>query len=151
MELQRQAQALGSFLTRPGRPAMFGLVTRAEAAREGLTVGMPTVQSIRTTRRVGPAGQVVFDVVAEVTQSRTVRTARGATFEFFGGSTIVLDPEGKVRYIIVKNVRSQTREDRQRRFMTSASGRALWMQKSGAMHMRPQLFRLLHESKSPAS
>ena len=149
MELQRQAQALGSFLTRPGRPAMFGLVTRAEAAREGLTVGMPTVQSIRTTRRVGPAGQVVFDVVAEVTQSRTVRTTRGATFEFFGGSTIVLDPEGKVRYIIVKNVRSQTREDRQRRFMTSASGRALWMQKSGAMHMRPQLFRLLHESTSP--
>ena len=33
--------------------------------------------------------------------------------------------------------------------MSSASGRALWMQRSGAMKPRPQLFRLLHESKSP--
>ena len=30
-ELQRQAHALGSFMTRSGRPSMFGLVTRAEA------------------------------------------------------------------------------------------------------------------------
>ena len=148
-ELKRQAQALGRFMTRSGRAAMFGLVTRAEAERDGLTVGMPTVQSIRTTRRVGPAGQIVFDVVAEVTQSRTARTNRGATFEFFGGSTVVLDPEGKVRYIIVKNVGSQTREDRQRRFMSSAAGRALWMQRSGAMQPRPQLFRLLHETTPP--
>ena len=62
------------------------------------------MQSIRTTRRVGPAGQIVFDVVAEVTQSRTARTTKGAPFQFYGGSTVVLDPEGKVRYIIVKNV-----------------------------------------------
>jgi len=148
-ELQRQARALGRFMTRSGRPSMFGLVTRSEAAREGLTVGMPTVQSIRTTRRVGPAGQIVFDIVAEVTQSRTVRTAKGVTFQFYGGSTVVLDPEGKVRYIIVKNVRSQTREERQRRFMNSAPGRALWVQRSGEKQPRPQLFRLLHDPKSP--
>ena len=74
---------------------------------------------------------------------------KGVPFEFFGGSTVVLDPEGKVRYIIVKNVGSQTREDRQRRYMSSASGRALWMQRSGAMKPRDQLFRLLHDAKSP--
>ena len=58
-----------------------------------------------------------------MTQSRTVRTAKGVRFEFFGGSTVVLDPEGKVRYIIVKNVGSQTREDRQRRFILHSGAR----------------------------
>ncbi|HET7220449.1 MAG TPA: hypothetical protein VFJ02_20495 [Vicinamibacterales bacterium] len=148
-ELARQARELGVFMTSAGRAHLFGLVTRDEAVRDNLMVGPPTVQSIRATRRVGPAGQIVFDVVAEVTQSRLVRSDRGRTFQFFGGSTVVLDPEGRIRYIVGKGVRSATREERQRKFMNSAAGRSLWMQRGGEARPKAQLFRLLHEPAPP--
>lgn len=145
-EIKRQAGELGAFIMSAGRARLFGLVTSAEAAREGLTVGPPTVQSIRTTRRVGPAGQVVFDVVAEVTQSRLARMENGAAFQFYGGSTVVLDPEGRIRYIVGKGVKSEVREDRQRRFMSSSRGRALWLHRRDEITPRAQMFRLLHDA-----
>lgn len=147
-ELARQARELGVFMTSAGRAHLFGIVTRREAMRDNLVVGPPTVQSIRATRRVGPAGQIVFDVVAEVTQARRVRLDDGRSFEFFGGSTVVLDPEGRIRYIVGKGVKSAAREARQRKFMGSA-GRSLWVQRGRAMKPKPQLFRLLHEPQAP--
>jgi hypothetical protein len=147
-ELARQARALGQVMTTAGRAHLFGIVTRSEAMRDNLVVGLPTVQSIRATRRVGPAGQIVFDVVAEVTQARTVRLEGGRSFQFFGGSTVVLDPEGRIRYIVGKGVKSAAREERQRRFMSSAAGRSMW-QRGREARPKPQLFRLLHEAEPP--
>ncbi|MGJ0223486.1 hypothetical protein ACQUZK_08810 [Streptococcus pyogenes] len=145
-ELDRQADALGRYITAPGRSRFFGIVTRAEAARLGLQVGLPTIQSVRATRRVGPVGQVVFDLVAEVTQARTVRTERGQEFAFLGGSTVVLDPSGNVRFIVGKGTNSTARLERQLAFMRSPHGKTLWMQQAQAMVPRQEQFRLLHGS-----
>lgn len=143
-ELCRQATELGRFMLTPGRARLFGLVDRASAAREGLKVDRPCIHSVRTTRRVGPQGQIVFDLVAEVTQTRVVTNEDGTSFLFYGGSTVILDPEGGVRYVIAKGLRSAAREVQQKEFMSSSEGRRLWLQEGRALVPRPQLFRFMH-------
>ena len=146
-ELQRQARHVGDFMMAQGRAKLFGLVDDATARREGLTVSRPCIHSIRTTRRVGPQGQIVFDLVAEVTQMRETRTSDGASFPFYGGSTIILDPEGAVRYVIAKGVRSEVREQEQRQFMSSPEGRRIWMKRGNELAPREKVFALFHESR----
>jgi hypothetical protein len=146
-ELDRQADVLGKYIMTAGRAHFFGLVTRAEAASRGLEISLPTIQSIRATRRVGPVGQVVFDLVAEVTQTRQVRTKSGQSFSFPGGSTVVLDPGGNIRFIVGKGVNSTTREERQRTFMRSPEGKTLWIQQAGAIVPRQEQFRVLHRAR----
>ena len=76
------------------------------------------MQSVRTSRRVGPDRQVVFDLVAEVTQTRYVEDAKGKfNFLFRGGCTIILGPHGEVRSVIGKSVGENSRAVRQKRFM----------------------------------
>ena len=70
------------------------------------------VESIRTARRVGPDGQVLFDLVAELTQRRRVSDANVGA-KFFGGCTLIVGPEGDVRYIVSKNIRNDHRLGRQ--------------------------------------
>ena len=143
-ELERQAHALGTYMTTGERWRDFGIVTRAEAARLGIEAGRPTIQSVRATRRVGPAGQVMFDLVAEVTQSRRMRDGNGRSFDFLGGATIVLGPDGATRYIVAKGINSAAREQRQRDFMASPQGRALWAERPFGLVPRRDLFRLVH-------
>lgn len=145
-ESRRQADALGAFVTSRGRHSAFGLVSREEASQEGLVIDEPCVRSIRTTRRSGPLGQVVFDIVAEVTQSRTVVTASGRTFQFHGGATILLDPDARIRYVILKNVRSETRARQQENFLTSANGAAMWVDDGRTIMPRSNFFMTLHEA-----
>jgi len=47
--------------------------------------GLPSVESIRTTRRVGPDGQVVFDLVSEVIHGTPARFRDPARFAFAHG------------------------------------------------------------------
>jgi hypothetical protein len=150
-ELHRQARELGRFVTSPGRAKFFGLVTRAEAAKEGIPASVPCIHSIRSTRRVGPQGQIVFDLVAEMTQSRVVTASDGSSFRFYGGSTIILDPEGRIRYVIAKGVRSPAREKQQREFMSSTEGRGMWIQEGHEFVPQPQMFRFLHDVKDSSS
>jgi hypothetical protein len=92
-----QADALGKFVTASGRASEFGLVpTRGRKADE---YALPVIQSVRTLRRLTPAGELDFHVVAEITQRR-VRNGRS----FYGGSTVILDEEGTVRFVIRKAV-----------------------------------------------
>lgn len=104
-EIRRQAKALGETITDSRYCYMFGLT----GPRDG--VSPPVIQSIRSARRVGPYESVVFDLVAEVTQWRTVDGVR-----MYGGSTIIIDPEGQVRYSIAKHVMSDRRLRTQRAF-----------------------------------
>lgn len=124
-ELQRQAEALGEFVTRDADSLKrFGLVAPDDPLLAGDEVTVPEVRSIRPSRRVGPDGQMVFDLVAEVTQTRKVKppqsefaTRESKGFLFRGGSTIILGPQGEVRYIIQKSVAQNSRVFRQRKFM----------------------------------
>lgn len=118
-EMRRQAEAFGQLAADPAYRAEFGLAAAEDARLGGDAIDLPIVESVRSSRRVGPSGQVVFDLVAEVTQRRRVR-AQGQDqpgFDLFGGATVVLSPSGQVRYVIRKSVLDDTRIEAQRRFI----------------------------------
>lgn len=142
-ELRRQACALARAVTAPELASQFGL-TRADDPRlGGDEVGLPTVHSIRSSRRVGPDGQVVFDLVAELTQRRVVRGQAGFSFVFYGGSTVIINPQGEIRYVISKRVTNERRIRSQTEFMLG-TGRPYWDSTGEFLSPRKQLFRFLH-------
>lgn len=124
-ELGRQARALGRFVTDPRHAAHFHLVVPGQRPPRGVVQAPPPmVQSVRAARRVAPDGSVVFDLVAEVTQTCTVRHG-GELFEVPGGCTVVIDPDGRIRYVIYKRFDSEARRARQHAAMRGPL-RAFW-------------------------
>lgn len=105
-ELTQRAVDLGDFVTDPMRLWFFGLT--APTRREGLTIEPPVIESIRTLRRISPDNTLNFDLVAEVTQRRQVTQRRW----MYGGATIIVGDDGRIRYSICKNVNSAHRERR---------------------------------------
>lgn len=147
-ELYRQACALGAYVSDPERMNEFGLVSLSDSRLEGDPVGLPCVESIRSARRAGPDGQIVFDLIGEITQVRHVKaTASDPAFSYHGGSTVIMGPRGEVRYVILKNVTGYQREDRRRSFFTSAMGQRYWVKKGNRLMQRPKLFALIHHQK----
>lgn len=145
-ELVRQAAALGRVVTRPDVLPLFGLARPGDAALAGDEVDRPVVQSVRSSRRMGPDGEIVFDLVAEVTQVRRVRpTAATGGFEFLGGATVVIDPSGCVRYAIRKSITNRARLERTRDFVFSERGLPLWRQSGGQAVPDRQPFRVVHD------
>ncbi|HEY5892311.1 MAG TPA: hypothetical protein VIT91_03680 [Chthoniobacterales bacterium] len=144
--LQTQARALGSVLGCPHNLSQFGLVHAGDSSLDGDQVQLPRVQSIRSSRRVGPDGQIVFDLVAEVTQRRIVQDPRG-DFDFFGGATVIIGPKGEIRYVIAKNILNCDRLERQREFVHGIGGRYWCIDARGVMKPVENAFRLLHEPK----
>jgi hypothetical protein len=138
-ELRRQARELGKVIAARGQTETFGL------AAVGDDVMPPSIESIRSARRIGPDGQVVFDLIAEVIQRRVVRDGT-RTFPVWGGSTIVLGPEGEIRYVIGKGAASQQRRDAQASFIASAAGARYWTVEGNAMMPVRDVVRLLHGS-----
>jgi len=143
-ELSRQADALYEYMTRPKTIEEFGL---APAGRDG--VEPPCVESIRTTRRVGPDGELLLDLVAEVTQRRTVLDPETKLqTKFFGGSTVILGPEGEVRYIIVKHVMSTERLNCQFRFQRLPE---YWEPDGGRLKMKGYSHLLAHRKAAESA
>jgi len=137
-ERLEQARAIGRLVTRLDLREQFGL-----CPPDAKGMSAPRVHSVRTTRRVGPDGQILFDLVAEVTQRREVPAGDGA-MEFFGGCTVIFGPEGDVRYIVRKHATSDTRWARQQGFAESPEGRRLWERNGDVVQARTgMLFRLL--------
>ena len=148
-ELQNQARALGAVLGCPHNVKQFGLARNGDPALGGDTLSLPRVQSIRSSRRVGPDGQIIFDLVAEVTQRRTVRGADGI-FDFFGGATVIIGPKGEVRYVIAKNILNNRRRDQQREFVRGA-GQRYWTMRDGVLAPVRNAFKLLHTPAAPGA
>ena len=141
-ELDRQARALGRFVTDPAHADCFRLIPPGRFP-EGVTYASPAiVQSIRVTRRVAPDGRIAFDLVGEVTQSCTV-DRKGMLFEMNGGCTVIIDPEGQVRYAIYKRFDSETRRERQQAAMRGPL-KAFWMKDGKRWRLRPDMLRTLH-------
>jgi hypothetical protein len=139
----RQAQALGDVICQPRLFSEFGLVSQDEARRRGIQAEAPVIQSIRSSRRIGPNGQVVFDLVGEVTQ-RQVASIEGRRMMFYGGSTIILGPEGEIRYVVSKSLISRARLDKQVQFVSRDVGKAFWEETRVGFVQRADVFRLLH-------
>jgi hypothetical protein len=147
-ELNRQAQALGTFITDPRHAHAFHLIVPGQSLPKGMTYASPpSVDSVRCARRISPDGRVIFDLVAEVTQSCTVMRG-GDMVEFLAGCTIVLDPYGDVRYIISKRADSVARQARQHLAMRG-SVRQFWKKTGNRYALRPDMLLRLH-SASPA-
>jgi hypothetical protein len=140
-ELRRQAGALWDFVTRRENCEEFGLAEYGASDAEP-----PTVQSIRTARRVGPNGEVLFDLVAEITQRRMARDPEtGAAAKFVGGSTVILGPTGEVRFIISKNIGNDERLSRQLAFQRESG---YWGLTGGQYRMRGYAHQLAHHATS---
>jgi len=140
-ELVRQAEALWDFAVRPYVCEEFGLLP---IGSDG--VDPPVVESIRTSRRVGPDGQVLFDVVAEITQRRQiVDPETGKQGKFFGGCTVILGPEGEIRYLISKNINDQQRLEHQLKFQRTSG---FWVVDGDRYKMSGYSHQLVHEHAS---
>jgi hypothetical protein len=76
--------------------------------------------SFRHIHRVGPDGRVHFGLAVEFLQQRRVALfpdePRLGTFTFRGGTTVLFDQQGFVRYAIAKRVDDEERLQRQREF-----------------------------------
>lgn len=144
-ELRRQARVFGALVARRAYLGLFGLVEDGDPALDGDRVDLPVVHSVRSARRTGPDGQIVFDLVAEVTQRRSVAATREhPAFDFYGGATVILDARGSVRYVIRKAVTNDQRMWRQRDYMSKTP--AFWgMGPFGKLYCEPQPLRLCHE------
>jgi hypothetical protein len=143
-ELRRQARCLGDVICHPVLAPEFGLVSAAEASRRGVLTELPCIQSIRSSRRIGPDGQVAFDLVAEVTQRQAVLHG-GRPMPFLGGATVILGPQGEVRYVISKSVVSESRLGDQTAFVDSTAGQAFWEPTRGGLRPKPEILRVIHE------
>src|SRR5260370_38301785 len=95
------------------------------------------VHSLRPARRVGPDGELLVDLVIEITQSKagyidpnvqeqvdngSMNPAPQPDFIFRGGCSLLVDPPSlPIRYCIVKNILSQQRLAKQHAFLTDWS------------------------------
>ncbi len=109
---------MGTLVTSTGCRPLFGLLDPTETHPD-LVAQRPVVESVRTLRRVGPDGQVRFDLVAEVTQDVSVWTGEG-TVRLCGGSTIFIGPDGGVRLVVRKGLTNAERRLRQVAFVKSS-------------------------------
>jgi hypothetical protein len=123
-----QACELGEYVTAsPERMHEFGLVPTDDAVLEGDQATLPSIESVRTLRRLGPDGNAVFDTVAEILQTRMVRPRNGNPgFDIYGGSTLILDSAGEVRTVVRKSVVGERRLDRRLDFLESRDSRKFW-------------------------
>jgi hypothetical protein len=144
--LVEQAERLGTYLRDPDHLRRLGLEPPNDDPQRGDVIDPPCIHSIRPSRRVGPDGQVIFDLVAEVTQCRTVEVG-GVPLHFYGGATLILGPSGAIRYVISKSTGSQRRLARQQAFVSGDEGEPYWTASSGGHTPRRHLFRLLHEER----
>jgi hypothetical protein len=150
-ELRRQAGVLGRLVSRPEYLEVFGLAPAGHPRLGKDALEPPCVESIRSSRRVGPDGQIVFDLIAEVTQTRKVHGRGGDRgFDFLGGATVVIGPDGDVRYVVSKSVLNEERLGRQRAFMSSDRGRRLWASRDGQVRPAGGAFRALHRNARAA-
>jgi hypothetical protein len=113
-EMTRQANALGRFITNPANARHFFIIPPGTPLPKQIQqASPPIVESVRVARRVTPYGSVAFDLIAEITQSCTANV-KGDIFDMNGGCTVVLNPQGEVRYAISKRFNNEERRIRQR-------------------------------------
>ena len=139
----RQANVLGAFVTEPANAHALHLVAPGMKLPRNVTYAAPPiVQSIRSTRRVADDGGVLFDLVAEVTQACTIQLG-GELMDFMGGCTLIIGPDGGVRYAVYKRLDSA---ERQKRMLASAKGplRKYWTLDGRKRVPMRGTFRLLH-------
>jgi hypothetical protein len=144
-ELARQAAHLGEFVTKREYMEEFGIIAPDDGRLRGDRAMLPRVESIRTARRIGPDGEIIFDLVAEVAQRRYVKQRPGeSSVDFFGGSTVLIGPDGTIRYVIRKSILSESRLKTQIEYVSGA-GQRYWKMIDGQKAPLDNAFKMLHQ------
>jgi hypothetical protein len=134
----------------------------------GLDLSKPNapfeVHSLRPARRVGPDGQLLVELVIELTQQKSgyldpaiqdqvdqkgMSSPPPADFIFRGGCTLLVDPiTARVRYCITKNILSDGRLARQRSYTMGDTDNSLRAVYFGSVNQRglKEPFAFLHRS-----
>lgn len=90
--------------------------------------GLPklAVESFHPASRVGPDGQLGYQIVAEIVQQESVAgSATPSGWEYHGGTTLILDAAtGRVEYAVYKRLESNNRKERQLQFLAEWRGAA---------------------------
>lgn len=149
-ELLRQAHVLGAHVTQPAMAGQFGLVVPGTPGFTAGAIGAPTVMSIRTARRASPDRRVVFDLVAEVVQCCRAAPANGPSLPVYGGCTVIVGPEGEIRYVISKSPLGSGRIARRVQFAASTAGQRFWRIENGQFRLRGEVFQLMHAREALA-
>jgi hypothetical protein len=136
-EIRRRAHVLWEFVSE--RLGEFGLSPAGSLP----DLHKARVVSLRSSRRVGQNSEIAFDIIAQVLQKRMV-DVDGRKLPFYGGSTIVIGPDGEVRYSIVKNLVAERRLPRMQSFARSPRGRQLW---DSYLSEKPT-FQMLHQQRA---
>jgi hypothetical protein len=81
--------------------------------------------SFHPIHRIAPDGRLVVDFVVEFLQRRTepldLNDPQSPVFEYRGGSTVIFNRKGEVRYVVEKSIDSQHRLEAQREFLLQSS------------------------------
>lgn len=128
-------EELGIFFTRRAGNLLHSIVDSREASTSGDATLPVEVHSVRTTRRSGPDGQDIRQLVIEVTQKRrgfldpqdqlacdagAPLGANAEEFTFRGGATMIIDlREYKLRYVIRKSIDDPRRLAEQRDLLST--------------------------------
>jgi hypothetical protein len=142
-ELRRQARAFGRFVTRPEHLREFRLLAPNDRGLEGDTVEAPRICSIRSLRRIAPNREVSFELVAEVVQRRVFARPDGGPGWILGGATVIIGPDGHIRYVVYKPLDNRDLIASQHAFALGA-GRPLWALNGARLVPDPALLRKLH-------
>lgn len=146
-DMEDRARAIHQWLLADGSRSVARLMGLSLGATAPFSIerknGVPKIEvhSVRPTRRQGPDGQPMTDLVIEVTQRRRgyydpadqEQADKVATdpppqedFWFRGGCTLLVDLEHReVRYLIVKDIESAERLAAQRAFLLGPSDGSL--------------------------
>jgi hypothetical protein len=96
----------------------------AEALGLSPARGRISLQGFHGTFRVAPNGRLVVEVVARFTQWEDTRdAAEYGGLAFRGGTTVVAESSGDVRFVIAKPLASNDRRERQLEFVNSMDAR----------------------------
>jgi hypothetical protein len=146
-EVKRQARKLANVICSRSNLEVFGLAAPDDPRLRGDHVEEPRIESIRASRRIGPSGQIAFDLIAEVVQTRYTRVAGKKPFVFHGGATLVIDPDGNIRYAIIKKILSEDRLPRQAQFVETPGMKRYWGLTEGCLAPVPNALQLVHEQR----
>lgn len=103
--------------------------------------GKPVIEvhSVRPARRVSPDGELVVDMVIELTQKRKPENGAGGWPPLRGGCTLIVSPEtGKVRYCVSKRIQSENRLRRMQEFLDGSESQSLYATYFGDPRRNPK-------------
>jgi hypothetical protein len=148
VELRRQAEAVGAYVMQPAIAPQFGCAMPDDPALEGDRVEPALVCSVRSLRRIGPNKEINFELVAEIVQRRWIAGPAGKRCEFYGGSTVVIGPNGQIRYLISKSITNAQRAAAQARHLDPVGRGKAWEGRDGRLFVPQMALRELHECNS---